>query len=135
MSRSDTRQLLQLANEVHVRFRYDKSPNNFSIRKFRRSSGTFICAVKACISIIQRADLLHVPKGFRLLRQRLSPSVPFTRLPVLFIALFGDPFPFFLLRRAHARYSFLFLFVHKKSLLCLNLLAPSGLLPWFACPT
>jgi hypothetical protein len=64
MSCSDTRQLLQSATEVHVRFRSDKSPNNFSIRKFRRSSGHFICAVKASISIIQRADLLQIPSQF-----------------------------------------------------------------------
>jgi hypothetical protein len=64
LSRSHTQQLLRLANEVHVRFRYDKSPNNFSIRKIRRSSGTFICAVKSSIAILQRADLLQVPSQF-----------------------------------------------------------------------
>jgi hypothetical protein len=64
LSRSATHELLRSANEVHVRFRYDKSPTNFSVRKFRRSPGTFICAVKACISILQRADILQLPTHF-----------------------------------------------------------------------
>jgi sialic acid synthase SpsE len=41
-----------------------KNPPIFSVRNFRRLSGTFICAVKACISIIQRADLLQLPAHF-----------------------------------------------------------------------
>jgi hypothetical protein len=48
--------------DVHIRFRYDKSKTNFSIRKFRRSiPATYLCAVTASISILLRATLLRVP--------------------------------------------------------------------------
>jgi hypothetical protein len=50
------------AVEVHIRFRFDKSNLNFSIRKFRRTPNNFICAVKASISIFQRALRLQVPE-------------------------------------------------------------------------
>ncbi|MGH3054150.1 MAG: hypothetical protein ACRDL7_04130, partial [Gaiellaceae bacterium] len=49
------------AQEVHIRFRYDKSKENFTIRKFSRVHGHYLCPVKAAISIRRRADDLHVP--------------------------------------------------------------------------
>jgi hypothetical protein len=49
------------AYELHVRFRYDKSKENFTVRKFRRMHGCFLCPVKAALSIIQRARRLCVP--------------------------------------------------------------------------
>ena len=45
--------------ELHVRFRYDKSQQNFTIRKFRRSGHHYLCPVLAAISIILRAQILH----------------------------------------------------------------------------
>ena len=48
------------AVDLHVRFRYDKSPINFSIRKFQRTGHSYLCPVTAAIRIILRASLLHV---------------------------------------------------------------------------
>ena len=53
--------LAGLAVEVHIRFRYDKSKENFTIRKFRRQRGCFLCPVKAALSIVDRARRLRVP--------------------------------------------------------------------------
>lgn len=47
--------------EVHVRFRFDKSPTNFSIRKFRITQDPILDPVAAAISCVYRADLLHSP--------------------------------------------------------------------------
>ena len=51
-----------LAHELHVRFRYDKSGRNFTIRKFRRGKG-LLCPIDAAISILLRAAALKVPPG------------------------------------------------------------------------
>ena len=45
---------------LHLRFRFDKSPNNFTIRKFRRSSDKELCPVTSAISIMRRAILLKL---------------------------------------------------------------------------
>jgi hypothetical protein len=45
---------------VHVRFRYDKSSFNFSVRKFRAVSGHHLCPVKAALRILQRAYCAHL---------------------------------------------------------------------------
>ena len=45
---------------VHIRFRYDKSPINFSVRKFQRSGHAFLCPVRSAINIILRAATLQV---------------------------------------------------------------------------
>jgi hypothetical protein len=58
---SDLESLSRRAIEVHVRFRFDKSSLNFSIRKFRRTPRNFMCTVKSRISILCRADRLRVP--------------------------------------------------------------------------
>jgi hypothetical protein len=50
-----------LPTQVHIRFRFDKSPTNFTIRKFNRLSGCFLCPVKAALSILHRATALHIP--------------------------------------------------------------------------
>ena len=49
------------AHALHIRFRYDKSPINFSTRKFQRSGHRFLCPVLAGINIFLRACLLKVP--------------------------------------------------------------------------
>ena len=45
--------------ETHVRFRFDKGKENFAIRKFRRTR-SFMCPVKAILSILRRALILNV---------------------------------------------------------------------------
>jgi len=50
------------AHELHVRFRYDKSGRNFTIRKFARGKG-LLCPIDAAISILLRAAALKVPPG------------------------------------------------------------------------
>jgi hypothetical protein len=60
----DQRHLWYTANRatrVHICFRYDKSPNNFTIRKFQRSAHPYLCPVKNAISVILRAQQLRVP--------------------------------------------------------------------------
>ena len=52
----------KLAHELHVRFRYDKSGRNFTIRKFARGKG-LLCPIDAAISILLRAAALNVPPG------------------------------------------------------------------------
>jgi hypothetical protein len=49
------------ASHLHVRFRFDKSPQNFTIRKFRRTGHKFLCPILASISILCRASALGVP--------------------------------------------------------------------------
>jgi hypothetical protein len=46
---------------VHVRFRFDKSKHNFSIRKYQSTADPILNPVDAAVSILRRADLLHVP--------------------------------------------------------------------------
>lgn len=53
-----------LAQYVHIRFRYDKSKENFTIRKYKRLSGIIVCPVKRSLSILKRADTLGVPAGY-----------------------------------------------------------------------
>ena len=45
---------------VHIRFRYDKSADNFSVRKFPTSTDAILNPVDATISIIHRANMLGV---------------------------------------------------------------------------
>jgi len=52
------------AMEIHVRFRYDKAGPNFSIRKYRRVPGCYMCPVLTGTSIITRAVRLGVPSGY-----------------------------------------------------------------------
>ena len=49
------------ATNLHVRFRFDKSPQNFTIRKFKRSGHKFLCPILASLSIWYRASALRVP--------------------------------------------------------------------------
>ena len=46
---------------LEICFRYDKSKNNFTIRKYARTGHPFLDPVDAAVSIIHRADLLQVP--------------------------------------------------------------------------
>jgi hypothetical protein len=64
LSRSNLQSLRSFAEEVHVRFCYDKSTTNFAIRKYHRMRHTFMCAVHSSISILKRADTLTIPAGF-----------------------------------------------------------------------
>ena len=47
--------------EVHIRFRYDKSTTNFSIRKYRRIPTAPFDPVRPAINIIKRAIILAIP--------------------------------------------------------------------------
>jgi hypothetical protein len=47
---------------VHIRFRFDKSQHNFSIRKFETTDDPILNPVDAAVSIVRRAILLRVPK-------------------------------------------------------------------------
>ena len=47
---------------VHIRFRFDKSKTNFSIRKFTATEDAILDPVDAAVSIIRRAQMLCVPK-------------------------------------------------------------------------
>jgi len=67
---------LELAIYVHIRFRFDKSPNKFIIGKFRRIPGSLLCPVKAVLSILRRADLLGVPDEYPLGAFRPKSSAP-----------------------------------------------------------
>jgi hypothetical protein len=46
---------------VHIRFRFDKSATNFSIRKFMITEDHVLNPVVAAVSIIQRAQILQIP--------------------------------------------------------------------------
>ena len=59
-----------------MRFRYDKSKNNFTIRKFRRVSGSILCPVKNALAIIRRATILGTPSGFPLGAYRPAGAAP-----------------------------------------------------------
>jgi hypothetical protein len=48
---------------VHIRFRFDKSAENFSIRKFSRTGDAILDPVDAAVSILHRADILRVPSS------------------------------------------------------------------------
>lgn len=54
----------RVAHYIYVRFHFDNSPTKFSIRKFLRISGIFLCPVKATISILWRADMHGIPTDF-----------------------------------------------------------------------
>jgi hypothetical protein len=47
--------------EVHIRFRFDKSKTNFTIRKFRGTGHNYIDPIDASVSIFRRAQYLKVP--------------------------------------------------------------------------
>jgi hypothetical protein len=47
-----------LITQVRIRFRYDKSPNNFVFRTYNRT-GQFLCAVEATLSLTRRAMAIH----------------------------------------------------------------------------
>lgn len=65
-----------LASYFHCRFRFDKSVNNFTIRKFKRQSGNIICLIKASLSILRRADLLGMPLNYPIGAYRLRRGAP-----------------------------------------------------------
>ena len=48
-------------HELHLRFRFDKSKNNFTIRKYTRLPGATFDPVVASINIIRRAHILGIP--------------------------------------------------------------------------
>jgi hypothetical protein len=49
--------------EIHIRFRFDKSDTNFTIRKYRRQSGQGIAfdLITAVINVFRRANILRIP--------------------------------------------------------------------------
>ena len=46
---------------VHVRFRFNKSKHNFSVRKFQLTTDPILNPVDAAVSILRQADMLKVP--------------------------------------------------------------------------
>jgi hypothetical protein len=66
----------RVAHFVFIRFRFDKSPTNFSIRKICCISGTFLCPVKAMISLLCRADMLGIPGDFPIGAFRMPSQQP-----------------------------------------------------------
>ena len=67
---------------THVRFRFDKGPENFVTKKFKRVRGQFLCPVKAVLSILRRAARLGIPPNFPLgaFRPRGAASLQFDLL-------------------------------------------------------
>jgi len=61
VSHNRLQQLGHTVHELHICFRFDKSPLNFTIRKFRRSGTHFLCPILGGISVILRAIALRVP--------------------------------------------------------------------------
>jgi hypothetical protein len=53
--------VLDHIHELHIRFRFDKSKNNFTIRKYTRLPGAPFDPVVAAINIVRRAHILAVP--------------------------------------------------------------------------
>ena len=51
----------QIISEVHIRFRFDKSPQNFTIQKFQKGH-SFLCPIDAVVSILLRARILGTTK-------------------------------------------------------------------------
>ena len=51
----------RLIVSVHIRFRFDKSPTNFSVRKFQSTKDPILDPVAAAVSCIHRANLLSFP--------------------------------------------------------------------------
>ena len=74
-----------LAAFLHVHFHYDKSKNNFTIRKYRRVSGSLICIIKRSLAILRRAYLLGIPAHFPIGAYR-----PLSSTPGQFAFLDGD---------------------------------------------
>jgi hypothetical protein len=79
-----------LANEslteyLHVQFPYDKSKNNFTIRKFRWVSGSLLCIVKCTLTIMHRASLLGILDHFP-----VGAYCPLSAAPSQFAMLNGD---------------------------------------------
>ena len=46
---------------VRIRFRYDKSPRNFTERSFRRTTHPWLCPVTAAARLVRRANLFRLP--------------------------------------------------------------------------
>jgi hypothetical protein len=69
---------------VHIRFRYDKSKNNFTIRKFQLSGHPILCPIKAALSIIYRASALGStpaePLAVRAYTEAKKPLIRYTYL-------------------------------------------------------
>jgi hypothetical protein len=59
LSQDDVLRTPSLAQQLRVRFRYDKGPDNFTFRKYVRSGHSFLCPVLAAISLLVRARRLH----------------------------------------------------------------------------
>ena len=71
------RHKLRDVKTVHIRFRYDKGAENFSIRKFSLSSDPVLDPVNAVVSIFHRATLLLVPQWEPIGVYGTSPSSSF----------------------------------------------------------
>ena len=49
-----------LASQLNITFRYDKSGRNFTVRKFGRGDA-FLCPIRAARRLLLRADMLEIP--------------------------------------------------------------------------
>jgi hypothetical protein len=84
------------AGEVDIRFRYDKSKANHTVRKFRALPGNPYCPVMRTISILRRATALGVPAAY--------PLGVFSSPTRSFRYINGDKMSFFLKRICIAAY-------------------------------
>ena len=64
---------------IQVRYRFDKSATNFSLRRYRRGKG-FLCPVFVALSILRRAATLQVPANEPLGVYRSHPTGTYTCL-------------------------------------------------------
>jgi hypothetical protein len=65
-----------LAGFLHVRFRFDKSANNFTTRKFQRQPNSIFCPINAALSILRHADMLGIPNDYPIGTYRALGSAP-----------------------------------------------------------
>jgi hypothetical protein len=65
VSHSEARACPSRVTFLHVRYRYDKSPRNFSHRKYKRvAEAGFLCPIRGALSILRRSHELCVPAEF-----------------------------------------------------------------------
>jgi len=69
----------KLCRWIQIRYRFDKSATNFSLRRYRRGKG-FLCPVSAALSILRRATTLQVPANEPLGVYRSHPKGTYTYL-------------------------------------------------------
>jgi hypothetical protein len=61
--------------ELHLRFRFDKSKENFSIRKYRRQPGVSFDPIKAAINLFRQAAIPQLPAHEPIVQFRNSKGI------------------------------------------------------------